>query len=457
MEQRSLLDYWLIVYERRFAIYVVTLTAILACFLIGATVPPIYEARAALYIPAKLGSVSYVTGESASTLARQQNAPISKEDDYKPYIGILKSLQLAKIVNARYPKKQIVKLLRSDVDFEVTDEMIIRVYSRDPDPELAAKVANAYVEGLNQILATNSQAQIVQEPDYIKSALSRVQNELKAAEIELKRFEEKYRIASMETELAAIATQKAALQDKQEDTASQIAANASKQKALLAEFKREGQDLEASEVAMTSPLIENLRVQLAEVLTRIGEQSVELGKNNLTIIALEKRRQEIDQQLSDEVKRWLSSRIKSDSSHLETLRRQFIDVAIEGQRLDAVRKSHTQSLIRLNERLRPYPEIKSRSVELNQNVDRLRGMQRQLRNNITEARLQTDRAMHLVIQLDTAEPPRVPAFPIWWLNGLIAIVGGLLAGIGYAFFLNYVQESRSIRTGRLVRAILGRS
>jgi len=59
-----------------------------------------------------------------------------------------------------------------------------------------------------------------------------------------------------------------------------------------------------------------------------------------------------------------------------------------------------------------------------------------------------------VVPLDRAAPPARPAFPIWWLNALVALFAGALAGIGYAFFLNYIETTRNVRTIRLVRAIL---
>ncbi len=455
MRERSLLDYWLIIYQHRLAIYVVVLTSVAASFIIGALMRPIYEARAALYIPAKLGPVSYVTDDSASTLSRQQNTPIATEDAYKPYMGMLKSLQLAQMVNAQYPSKSVIKLLRSDVDFEVTDELIVRVYSRDPDPVLAARVANAYVSDLNRILAESSQAQIAREPEYIKAALSRNQVELREAETALKRFEEENHLASLDTELAGLSNQKTALQGKHDDTLEQVAANSAKQKALMSEINREGQDLEASEVATTSPLIENLRVELADVLTKIAEDEVELGKKNLQVLALQSRKRGLEQQLGREIRRWLSSRIKPENSHLEALRQQFIDAVIEGQRLEAVNEADLQSLARVDERLRRYPGIKARSAELNKNTERLRTIQDQLRVNLMEAGLQVHRDMQLIVPLDHADPPQGPAFPIWWLNALIALFGGSLAGVGYAFFLNYVEETRNVRTRRLVQAILG--
>src|SRR5262245_48558861 len=122
MHEKSLLDYWLILYERRTTIYLVVLTAAIASQVIGELVTPVYEARAALYIPAGLAPVSYVSTGSTSSLAREQGSPLSTEIAYKPYMGMLKSVQLAQLVSKQFPSKNVSKLLRSDVDFEVTED-----------------------------------------------------------------------------------------------------------------------------------------------------------------------------------------------------------------------------------------------------------------------------------------------------------------------------------------------
>jgi succinoglycan biosynthesis transport protein ExoP len=457
MQERSLLDYWMIVYRRRSAIYIVIATSIAVALLIGEFVTPTYEARATLYLPSKLAPVSYVGTGSTSSLARDQVTPISQELAYKPYLGILKSVQLAQIVQAQYPTKRLIKLLRSDVDFEITDELIIRIYSRDHDPKLAADVANAYVDGFNKILVESSQAQVDQEPAYITSALTRVNEELQNAEDQLKRFEEKHHLANLEAELTALSTNKAALENKADDALVQIVAIRGKKAALVQEMKREGQDLQASEVATNSPLIQNLRVQLADTLTKLSEMEVELGRNNVQVIAQRKRKDELEQQISDEVRRWFSSPIKPVNSHLEELRQQLINVTIEEQRLQAASQGNVQALARLSDRLRGFPAIKASGAELNANVERLRKTQAQLQVGLTEAQLQTARQMNMVVRLDRADAPAKPAFPIWWLNSLIALFSGTVAGIGYAFFLNYVEETRNVRTIRLVREILGRN
>jgi uncharacterized protein involved in exopolysaccharide biosynthesis len=455
MQERSLLEYWLILYERRVAIYLVVATAIVSALVVGSQVPPVYEARAALYIPARTVPVSYMAGTSTTSLAREPASPLNKEADYKPYLGILKSTQLAQLVSTKFPQKSTTKLLRSDVDFEVTDELVVRVYSRDRDPKLAADVANAYMDGLNTILASNSLAQMEQEPEYIKSALQRIGREIDKAQLDLKVFEKQHQLVNLDVELATLATQKSALQAKADDARVDLGGVRARKKALTEEIKREGQDLAASEVAVNSPVIQNLRTQLSDAMTRLSDLDFELGGNNEQLAAQRQRKQELEQRLKSEIARVISSRIKPGNSYLEELRQKFIDVVVEEQQLVAVARGTEQSLGRLKTRLAAYPDIKARSAEAKSNLDRLNRMRDQLQINLREAQMQQQRQMQLVVQLDRAVPPRAPAFPIWWLNLFVAVFAGTLVGIGYAFFLNYLKETRGIRTGRLVRAILG--
>ena len=456
MRERSLLDYWVILSRRRWSIYLVVATSVASALIVGALIDPVYEARAALYLPDKLPEISYLSPNSTSSLVRQSGTPVKDEDSYKPYVGILKSTQLAERVAAQFPRKKVIKLLRSDVDFEVTDEMIVRVYSRDADPVLAADVANAYVDGLNAILAENSQQQVLDQPRYIGKAMGDVERDLRAAESALKRFEEKNRIASLDTELTALSNQKADFQAKVEDTMVGIAANESKQQALLEDFRREGEDVAASEVAVTSPVIEHLRVELADLVAKLAETEAELGKRNMEVTLLHRRKEELESQLVAEVKRWAGSRIKPQSTRLEALRNQLADLVVEASRLQASAKGYGTALTRIDARIRRYPEIRTRWSNLNDVVSHLRTYRQQLTAGLTEARLQNDRQMRLIVPLDHAQPPLRPAFPIWWLNTIVALFAGLLAGLGYAFFLDYLDETREVRTGRLVKAILAR-
>jgi uncharacterized protein involved in exopolysaccharide biosynthesis len=174
-------------------------------------------------------------------------------------------------------------------------------------------------------------------------------------------------------------------------------------------------------------------------------------------VAQRQQTQAVQRRLREEIKRWIASRVKPGSSHLESLREQLIDVAIEEQQLLAQKQANLESVVALDRKLRAYPAIKARGAVLNSAVDRYRSLQGQLEINLTEAQLQSERQMRVVARLDHADPPTRPAFPIWWLNLLVALIAGTLAGVGYAFFLNYLEQTRSVRTLRLVRTILGRN
>ena len=46
----------------------------------------------------------------------------------------------------------------------------------------------------------------------------------------------------------------------------------------------------------------------------------------------------------------------------------------------------------------------------------------------------------MTVIIDTAEPPEYPAFPKLWLNILVSLGLGIIAGIAYVIFLDYLEE-----------------
>jgi len=66
----------------------------------------------------------------------------------------------------------------------------------------------------------------------------------------VQRFEKQYQLVNLDVELVTLANQKAALQTKLDDSQVQVSGARARRKALTDEIKREGQDLEASEMSL---------------------------------------------------------------------------------------------------------------------------------------------------------------------------------------------------------------
>ena len=51
MNEKTLYDYWMVCYRRKFTILIMVVAAVTGVLVIGASLPAIYEARAMFYVP----------------------------------------------------------------------------------------------------------------------------------------------------------------------------------------------------------------------------------------------------------------------------------------------------------------------------------------------------------------------------------------------------------------------
>jgi uncharacterized protein involved in exopolysaccharide biosynthesis len=67
---------------------------------------------------------------------------------------------------------------------------------------------------------------------------------------------------------------------------------------------------------------------------------------------------------------------------------------------------------------------------------------------------QKEKEMQIAVIVDKAIPPEKPSFPVLWLNLIVAGMVGIIVGVFYAFFMNYIEETRKIRTTKIIKELL---
>jgi uncharacterized protein involved in exopolysaccharide biosynthesis len=454
MKGKTLLDYWIVIYKRKREIIAVTLISIITAILLSKIVKPVYEASAVFYIPNASQALSYLSPDAIDKLAIDTKQPIPKKDTLSPYIGILKSKYLARLVHEEFPQKRLQKLLRSDIDFQITPENMIEIYSRDNDPELASDIANAYVKRLNEFLLNASLYNLKTDRRLIKKQISKVERDIQKAEDELKKFEENNKVVSIDEEIKNLTSQRTSFQNKLETTMVQLKENDEKLRAVSGQLGQEGDLLAVQQYSLTNPLIEYFQRKLAELSAQIAASSVELTEEHPDIIMLKNQYNVISDRLKEEIQRLISSRIKSPNTFYEQLRQEIVNLIIEKNTLNASLEGYKGVIARINSRLSKLPSIKTEWERLNDDVIRLKKVYEQLRLNLQEAEMQGSRNMQLVVVVEEATPPEIPSFPLLWLNVVVALLCGLIAGIFYAFFVDYLHEARKIRTSKVIKEIL---
>lgn len=208
-DEVNLLEYALVVWRHRWLILALCLAALLATFGYTVTRPKIYVATATLMAPKEGGGSGLLGGLAASGLLQQ--VPGISMPSLTPnrdmIVSILKSrtvgeavaerFQLQERYRAQYPE-DAVQALQGSTDVRLSREGVISVQVEDTDPQVAAALANFYVEQLDRLVSRYSIGEAGRQRVFFTEQLARAQADLDAAEEALRRFQENNRAIALQ-------------------------------------------------------------------------------------------------------------------------------------------------------------------------------------------------------------------------------------------------------------------
>ena len=433
---------------------VIAALSIITAIVLTKILTPVYEASAIFYVPASSQTYSFLSSTAIDKMSRDFKKPLPVESEHSLYLGLLKSRKIAELVHQKYPQKKLEKLLRFDVNFNLSNEFMLKIYSRDRDPVLAADIANAYVEGLNLLLRDSSVENINQNISLMQPTLSETKKKIIYAEEALKSFEEKNNLASINEEIRNLTSQRISFQDKIEVTLALEKENIEKIKSVSEQFKKEQLLYSEKDFSLTNPIIDHLQKELSNLSAQINGLSVELKDPHPDLMKLKRQHQKIEDKLKIEIQQFIISQIKPKDTFYEQLRQNLVSLLIEKNGLEALKNGYLEATSRITERLKLLPGIKTEWNRLNEETERLKKSYEQLKLNLQEAEIQQSRQMQFLVVVDRATPPQKPSFPILWINITVAFLGSLFVGFFYAFFLDYIRETKKIRTIKIIKAVL---
>jgi uncharacterized protein involved in exopolysaccharide biosynthesis len=179
-----------------------------------------YTATARILPPQESSSgLSGLLSGAGGGLARLAGGFIGGKTTSDLYVGILKSRTVADALIKEFNLKElyrakyladVYKMLAKRTNINVSrKDQIISVSVEDPDPQRAAQMANTYVDMLDQINRTVNITEGHRKRVFLENRLNKVMEDLAKAEVELKEFQEKYKVVAIE-EQARVAIEGAA-------------------------------------------------------------------------------------------------------------------------------------------------------------------------------------------------------------------------------------------------------
>lgn len=451
MAEKELLDYWLILYRKRWLILLVMISAMLTAGIVSKYLTPVYSSRAVFFVPRQSDVFSFLSADEG-TIIRSPLLPEVADEPHSPYIGILKSKAIKMMAIKDFPSKSM-KDLRSDVDFALSDEYMIRIDARDTDPVRAADIANAYVGYLNQLIDSYSRSTVSKNEEIIEQQLKDVKEKLREARGTLSEFQEKNNAVALEQQKQSLINRKMGYEDKinaakiaQKEIQSAIAS-------LKEEMEKEDELYISSELIVGSPLMQSLRNDLSRIEIKMAGLKAEIKESHPDFVSLKKQYEQTRNNMKAEIERMAKSKIKNPDTSYETMRRNLVNHLMEKEKLLASLMAYNTVIENIEGKIQAIPKLLAQLDSLEMDVARYKNMIQTMELKLNEARMQKQREPQTVIFVEKAVPSQEPSYPKVILNVIISGILGLIGGIFYCFFVNYLEETREQRLFKLVRAI----
>ena len=316
----------------------------------------------------------------------------------------------------------------------VRNTRLVEIQVEDPDPKLAAEMANAVASAY---VYQNLELKLSSARDalsWLTAQVSDLKTKVNESELALQRYREQAGLVQVE-EKQSLGVRKLA-----EFNSAYIEAKARRleMEARLAELRRASQQteaLESSPLVMNNPLIQRLKGQLVELEVQRSKLLKTYRDKHPEIVKIQSQVDEISVKIKEEVGR-LALSMESEYNALK---------ARENAMLQAVNqyKDEAQSLGKKEIQL----GILKREADSNQQLYDV------LLKRLKETSLSQGLDSSNVRVIEAAIVPTNPVKPRKVLNLAIGVLVGLAVGVGAAFFLEYMDDT--VSTPEQVERALG--
>jgi uncharacterized protein involved in exopolysaccharide biosynthesis len=373
----SLVDYLVAVYRRAWVVLLVTAVAAGTAWLVSKRAAPVYEAYAAFFVPRDVESSIGLTSEHASA-----RLPSGSENEARAYAKILQQPDAYVAALRKVPDKNPARIER-DIDVIATREAVIRVYSRDPNPRVAADVANALVDYFNDF-----QLQLIRE--MLERSIKKIEAQIALVEEELKK----------------------------------------------AQAERQAM-LESNRIVLLPKSTEQLEGDRNQLSMQLAQSRVRMSSITDQLLGLER-------QMAEEAKRYGGSQLldSREGSFYNQLRQRKSLLEVDQRGLDAEIRQLSTAIEAIDRTIRAGPAMLSQFAAIDDRYATLRQDRDRFESTLRELKTQSLDLRSPALVVRAATPPKVPSFPKKSLNVIIGAVAGFLAGVALALMIEAFDRQR---------------
>jgi len=309
----------------------------------------------------------------------------------------------------------------------IRNSRLVDISFEAKDPALAAKIVNTLA---NSYINQNLEIKLRAVQDAVRWLHNRIEEERKRvgkAEHALLRYKEKHSIVTdFSSDVEKITAQKLAEMNTQLVEAESKRVEAETRYKQATALMGTPDMLDSISEVLNNKLIWEIKTMEVELYKRMSELSEKYGQKHPRMVAIESELRTLQKRRTQEVNRVVNS-----------LRNEYkVALAKENSLKAALARQKKESL-----------DLNKKAIEygvLRRETESARQMYELLIKRFKETSLTEDMRTGNIRIVDRAEVPKDPVKPRKGLNILLAIIVGLVMGIGLAFFFEYLDNTIKI-------------
>ena len=487
-EEISLQDYIRVLGKRKWTIFTITITAIIAVLIANFFMPLVYKASTTVLL-SKSSSPQAIFGSA------EGNILLGQADEIETQIEILKSYSMAKGVAEKLSadifekaqaqnfetKKETFRWLINMLDkiglksfvasllgmddgknndeeepnfdkianqirgsisaITVKNTNIIEISSENINPQLASEIANTTASVFVEESRFTNRSRATEAKKFIEEQLIEKEIELKQFEEEKLEYKRQENILYLDEETKMNIEQLANFQAQEMEANNQIIENKAKLAEAHKQLERQSETYISSETITTNPAVRELQSQLTALEIQLPTLLEKYAKGSPQVSEVEIRIREIKNKISEKVAEIVGSKVSARNPIYQDLLIQIVTLETNTISLDAKMEAISKTIKEYEKRLEKLPEKELQLARLERAVKVSENIYLLLLEKYQEARINEVMELGDIRVIDEARVPGSPIKPNKKLNLAIGGILGLMLGVMLVFFLEYMDNT----------------
>jgi polysaccharide chain length determinant protein (PEP-CTERM system associated) len=449
----ELKQYWQILWKRRWWVVLAFLAIVVSTGVVTFTMPPVYQSSTKLLLEQKDSALSAVGQEMAdfaqlSSLSRT-GSPLDTQSELLKSVPVV--AEVIKRVDLRNP---VTNELFSSDDFlksakvtNIKGTDIIQISFQHSDPFMSTQVADTWAQAFVEQNRTANRMEASSAAKFINEQLEKTKRELSEAESALRDYKQANGAVDLSEEARASVQSLSNLEAEYRQAAAASQEAATRTQALRRQVGVTANQAMASTAISQNPTIVKLRQQLLELETNPILSNASLTPNHPEVKGIQAQIAAVRRALAQEASKVIGDQYQNNPAvkDLDPVRQELTKDLVQAEINSlgyATRVDALKTLVNnFSGRLTGLPNKELQLTRLMRNASVTAELYKMLLQKQQEARISENMNLGNVRIVEEAVMPERPIKPKKLQNMLVAVVVGLMFGVGAAMFLEYLDDT----------------